>query len=310
MNAHRQTRHTGDTEHTGGTGHAQHHRHTGDMDWDGLADELEREADLHAEATGRAADWLRGVRGGAADAPTRVLDAGSGPGAVACLLARAFPGAEVVAADGSAALLERARARAEQEGLGDRVRTRRARLPEDLDTLGTADLVWTGHVVHHLGDQQAALAGLARVLRPGGVLAVLEGGLAPRFLPRDFGRGRPGFQARLDALQDAWFADMRASLPDSAEVVEDWPAMLARAGLEPAGTRTFLTEHPAPLPRPAREHVRDRLARIRDKAGERLDQEDLRTLETLVDPDSPEGVLRRPEVFWLSARTVHAAVRP
>ena len=47
----------------------------------------------------------------------------------------------------------------------------------------------------------------------------------------DIGIGRPGLQTRLDGVRERWFEIMRAELPGSTTVVEDWPAMLTRAGL-------------------------------------------------------------------------------
>lgn len=57
---------------------------------------------------------------------------------------------------------------------------------------------------HHCADidQQGALNALAVLLKPGGLLAVAEGGLPMRFLPRDIAIGTPGLQARLDAVQE------------------------------------------------------------------------------------------------------------
>ncbi|MGI5352940.1 class I SAM-dependent methyltransferase [Streptomyces sp. CA-250714] len=243
----------------------------------------------------------------AASAVTRVLDIGSGPGVISCLLAQRFPRAEVVAIDQAAGLLERTRARAAGQGLTGRVVTHQADLPEDLDSLGSAELIWTSQAVHHLGDQQAALDALATRLRPGGVLAVAERGLTPRFLPRDIGLGRPGLQARLDAAAEESFAAMRAALPGSTSTVEDWPAMLSRAGLVPTGTRTFLTDQPAPLSLPAREYLHDHLTRLRQQLAPYLDEEDLTTLDRLLHGDACTGILWRPDAFYLTATTVHTA---
>src|SRR5690606_40505854 len=101
---------------------------------------------------------------------------------------------------------------------------------------------------HHLGGQQAALTALASRLAPGGTLAVMEGGLPTRFLPRDIGFGRPGLQARLDVLQEEWFTQMRADLPGSVATTEHWPALLTAAGLHHTRTRSFLLHLPAPAP--------------------------------------------------------------
>ncbi|GAA3113284.1 SAM-dependent methyltransferase [Streptosporangium carneum] len=248
----------------------------------------------------------------------RILDIGSGPGVMTCVFAEAFADAEAVAVDGAPGLLDRALARAERLGLGGRVTVRHAKLPEDLGGgdehgeggLGSADLIWSSKAVHHLGDQQGALNELAGALRPGGLLAVAEGGLPTRFLPRDIGIGRPGLQARLDAVQEHWFEIMRAELPGSTSVVEDWPAMLSRAGLTGVGGFTLLLDLPAPLGEAARVFLHAHLARLREMMSESLDAEDRSTLDVLLDPGAPEGVLRRPDAFLLSATTVFTGVRP
>ena len=288
--------------------HTGHGHGDEDFDWEAMADFLEREAELRIPFAEEASAWLRGVllEGGCGpDTVGRVLDVGSGPGVYTALLAHAFPQAETVAVDGEPSLLERARSRAEREGLGGRVQTFEAQLPDDIGHLGSGDVVWTSHVVHHIGDQQAALDALAGSVRPGGLLAVVERGLAPRFLPRDIGLGRPGLQARLEALNQDWFAEMRAALPGHTQTVEDWPAMLARAGLAPAGTRTFLTDIPAPLEPRARAHLHAQLTRDREVLDERLDAEDMLVVDALLDKEAPTGIMHRPDAFYLTATTVH-----
>lgn len=207
----------------------------------------------------------------------------------------------MVAVDQSPALLERVRTRS-----AGRIATRQVDLPDEFGRLGTADLIWSANAIHHLSDQQAALTALATSLRPGGLLAVAERGLPVRFLPRDIGLGRPGLQARLDAGNENGFTTMRAELPGVDEV-EDWPAMLARAGLVPTGTRTFLTDLPTPLGLPAREYLHTRLARQRDQFGEYLNDEDRTTVEALLHADAPTSILWRPDAFYLTATTVHTA---
>nr|WP_280696604.1 methyltransferase [Kitasatospora sp. GP82]MDH6124629.1 SAM-dependent methyltransferase [Kitasatospora sp. GP82] len=296
------------------SGHGHHHT---DIDWEVMATHLERNGELQLPLLRRTAAHLRELL-----APTtevrRILDIGSGPGVMTCVFAEAFADAEAVAVDGAPGLLGRALARADRLGLGGRVAVRHAELPEGLDGgdehggggPGTADLVWSSKAVHHLGDQQGALDALAGVLRPGGLLAVAEGGLPMRFLPRDIGIGRPGLQARLDAAQEHWFEIMRAELPGSTAVVEDWPAMLSRAGLTSVGSFTLLLDLPAPLGETARAFLHAHLTRLREAMSESLDAADRKTLDVLLDLGAPEGILRRPDAFLLSATTVFTGMRP
>ncbi|WP_351222819.1 class I SAM-dependent methyltransferase [Streptomyces sp. NPDC002133] len=277
------------------------------MDWDELTPLLERGAELQQPLYAQAAAWI-GEQLPAA-AVRRVLDIGSGPGVITCLLAEAFPHAEVVAVDSTPALLDRAMARAERRGLGDRVRTHTAEMPGGMDDLGDADLIWAGNSVHHLGDQRAALTGLARRLRPGGMLAVVEGGLQPRHLPRDIGIGRPGLESRIDAASGDWFEEMRGALPDTKAEVEDWRALLAEAGLAPSATRSFLLDIPAPVTVVVREQLVSAFTWQRKALAGRLSDDDAAVLDRLLDPDDEEGFMRRPDCFLLAARTVHTARR-
>ncbi|MGW0119402.1 class I SAM-dependent methyltransferase [Streptomyces sp. NPDC003327] len=286
-----------------------HHPHHGGTqpDWNELAAHLEREAELASSAYAEAAAWVGTL--GPRDGVRRILDIGSGPGVVTALLAEAFPAAEAVAVDGATELLDRALARAGARGLGARVSARHAELPDDIGTLGEADLIWAGNSLHHIGDQRAALAEFAALLRPGGTVALVEGGLPTRHLPRDLGWGRPGLEARLDALNADRFAQMRAELPGSKGEAEDWRALLASVGLTPAGTRTFLTDVPAPVPAGVRELAVSHFGRLREFLAGALDTEDRATLDRLLDPADEQSLHRRPDLFHLTARTVHAARR-
>ncbi|MER5198972.1 class I SAM-dependent methyltransferase [Streptomyces sp. NPDC002755] len=288
-------------------GHAHGHGHGTDIDWAEMAPHLEAQAELFTPLYERALAWL----GKEVTEPGLIVDVGSGPGVVSCLFAETFPGARITAVDGSAPLLERARQRADRLGYGDRFDTLTGELPDVLTELDyPADLLWAGRSLHHLGDQRAALAAFAERLAPGGTLAIMEGGLPARFLPRDLGFGRPGLEARLDTLQEEWFARMRAELPGSVEEAEDWAALLGAAGLKHARTRSFLLDLPAPASDRARAHVAASLSRSRDVFGDALGPDDRATLDRLLDLQDEAGVHRRADVFVLAAHTVHTAVKP
>ena len=298
--------HHHDQQHNDQHSHRHGHDHA-DLDWAEMAPLLEAQAELFAPMHAQVAAWL----GTHQSEPGLIVDAGSGPGVVSCVLADAFPGARVVAADASGPLLERARERADRLGVADRFSTLEAELPRGLADLDyPVDLLWASKSLHHIGDQRAALIAFAERLAPGGTLALLEGGLPTRFLPRDIGIGRPGLQSRIDAVEDSWFSGMRAGLPGAVTEIEDWPALLTSAGLRHTGTRSFLLDLPAPLSDEARAYLVSYLARRRESLADALDADDVATLDRLLDPDDKASLHHRPDVFVLTADTVYAAEKP
>ncbi len=104
----------------------------------------------------------------------RVLEAGCGTGAQTVILARHSPDAQFLAIDRSAESLARARAAVDEAGCTN-VRFAQA----DVFALpypdGDFDAGFVCFLLEHVADPPAALAGLRRVLRPGGTLTVIEG---------------------------------------------------------------------------------------------------------------------------------------
>jgi hypothetical protein len=135
---------------------------------------------------------------------------------------------------------------------------------------------------------------------------VVEGGLDNRYLPADCGIGEPGLEGRLSAAVDRWFwSEVR---PAAATVRPGWGwnMLLAEAGLVDIVTRSFLLDLPPPLGEAARRVVRA----VFERLLERTDGEDRETLVRLLDDDDPRSIMRRPDVFVLGARTVHAGTVP
>jgi demethylmenaquinone methyltransferase/2-methoxy-6-polyprenyl-1,4-benzoquinol methylase len=113
---------------------------------------------------GRDAAWRRLVADGLG-APRRVLDVGTGTARLAATIARRLPRSQVVGADFSEPML---RASTERVPL---LAADALRLPF---ADGTFDAVTSAFLLRNLADIRAGLAEQARVLRPGGLVAVLE----------------------------------------------------------------------------------------------------------------------------------------
>jgi demethylmenaquinone methyltransferase/2-methoxy-6-polyprenyl-1,4-benzoquinol methylase len=102
-----------------------------------------------------------------------VLDVATGTGAVAIELARRH-GCSVVGVDQSPGMLAAGRARVERAGLGRLVRLEPGRAEELTFAAGSfAGLTFT-YLLRYVEDPAATVAGLARLVRPGGVVASLE----------------------------------------------------------------------------------------------------------------------------------------
>ena len=127
-------------------------------------------AGLHHRWRARAADLAR------IGAGSRVLDVATGTGDLAIELARRVsPGGEVVGSDFAEGMLDRARAKAAATGEGHaRPRFEWAdalQLPYCDDCFDAATV---GFGARNFGDLQRGLAEMARVVRPGGRVVVLE----------------------------------------------------------------------------------------------------------------------------------------
>jgi SAM-dependent methyltransferase len=236
----------------------------------------------------------------------RVLDVGSGPGVGTCVLADRFGSAVVVAADGSPAMLERVAARADRLGMANRVETRLVELPDGLDGIGRFDVAWGSMVLHHVGDQPAALRGIRRSLAPGGLFALVEGSDPLRVLPETVDLGLPGLWERLDRAWASWFSDLRADLTGSA-TPPDYPAMVEAAGFELVADRAITLALDAPLDGRTRRFLREHLARTQVQLAHHAGAADLGTLDVLIDDDSHESIMRREDALLRGSRHLYVA---
>jgi demethylmenaquinone methyltransferase/2-methoxy-6-polyprenyl-1,4-benzoquinol methylase len=131
----------------------------------------------------------------------RVLDVASGTAAVAIELARAVPARTVLGVDQSPEMLAAGRARVESEGLDGRIELCESRAESLPFADGAFDALTFTYLLRYVDDVPATLRELARVVKPGGTVAMLEFGL-----PR--GVWRP-----------AWELYVRVGLPASGAIV-------------------------------------------------------------------------------------------
>src|SRR6185503_10117696 len=107
-----------------------------------------------------------------------VLDVACGTAAVSLELVRRY-GCRVVGVDQSAAMLAAGRERVRAAGLSGRIELREGKA-EDLPFADASfDALTFTYLLRYVDDPAAQLRELARVVRPGGVVAMLEFGVPP-----------------------------------------------------------------------------------------------------------------------------------
>ena len=249
-----------------------------------------------------AADWL-GVGSGA-----RALDAGCGVGGMALLLAGRVR--EVVAIDINADSVRETGDRLARAGGGASAVARVADLTALDEPDASFDLVWCGRVVHHLPDMLAGVRELARVTKPGGTVAIREGGFGFRVLPDEVGVGGFWFEDRLAAAGVGRFG--RRNAHADAPYPFGWSQLLRDAGLADIRARTFAFDSLAPLSDDEQAWIEFHWRRwlTDDESRAQLGDEDAEALETLLDPESPHYAFARPDLHLRSATTVYAGTKP
>jgi SAM-dependent methyltransferase len=280
-------------------GHHDHqlgHVHLGEDDWAAMAAHAEVEGESLLGFVTESVTWAAELRGPDAPPIGRILDIGSGPGVGTCELARLFPQAQVVAVDGSPAMLDRVRKRAASLGVASQVSTQQAELPGGLDAWAPApvDLIWASMSLHHVGDEVGAVHEVLARLAAGGVLVIAEGHEPTRFLPDDV------LAERLAEAEKRWFSAMREGLEGSVPS-SDLSAMVEAAGGTILGARTAHLRLDPPLSDSARRFAVGRVQRARGQLAEILDEDDLAVLDTMED---------RQDLFVEASRRIVVAQRP
>jgi SAM-dependent methyltransferase len=275
----------------------QHHQHhspaaAGDV---AMAELLDLDAEVLHTYLSDVTAWLEELAGD--QPPRRILDLGSGTGTGTFALLRRFERADATTLDISPRMLHHLGNRARSLGMADRVRAVQADLDAAWPALDTVDLVWAASSLHHMADPDHVLTEVFAALRPGGLLVVVEMDFFPRFLPDDVGLGRPGLEARCHAALTAGQSD-------------DWGPHLSGAGFTIEAERPFAIDLRPPFPVSTGRYAQVSLQRIRSNLDGRMSADDLATLDTLINSDGPDGVLRRDDLTVRTTRTVWVAKRP
>lgn len=155
---------------------------------------------------------------------THVLDVASGTAAVAIELARSVPARHVVGIDQSTEMLAAGNARVRAAGLAERIELREGRAESLPFAAAEFDALTFTYLLRYVDDPAATMRELARVVRPGGTVAMLEFGL-----PR--GIWRP-----------LWELYVRVGLPAAGAVVS--PAWRDVGSFLGPSIRTFYERYP------------------------------------------------------------------
>jgi ubiquinone/menaquinone biosynthesis C-methylase UbiE len=223
---------------------------------------------------------------------SRGLDAGCGIGLQTVLLAEAVgPAGRITSVDISPEFLHVARKMVVESNLSERITFQEGNihnLPADDDTF---DWLWSADCAGYPteDDPLPLLQELARVVKPGGTVAVLAYS-SQQFLP-----GHPMLEARLNATCSALIPYLRGKNP--ASIFTRALGWFHEAGLEEPSAHTFVGTVHAPLSGDIRQALVvfcDMLWGVRQPE---TSQEDWDEYQRLCRPDSPDFILHCPDYY-------------
>lgn len=228
----------------------------------------------------------------------RVLDLACGDGFYTRRIAeRLGPAGVIIGADINLAYL----AEAGEEASRQSGRARIEFINASFDRLPFADnsfdLVWCAQSLYSLPDPAIAIGYMTRVLRPGGLVAVLENDtLHQVLLPWPVRLELPLRAAELRSFQE-WSQNS-----SKYYVGRRLPAILAAAGLEPLQMTTLAFDRQAPLGETEQALLQSYLEEVVERVAPHLDAALLQELHQLVAQGSPQHLLRQPHLTmtWLN----------
>jgi SAM-dependent methyltransferase len=233
------------------------------------------------------------------------LDVGCGVGLYSLWLAEAVgPNGRVVGIEPSAERVDAARSLVAGALGAPRLQFREGDGTKLDVSDGSLDWVWCGDVLHHIQDTGRALAEFARVVRPGGKIAIKESQLLHGvFLP-----GHPALERRIRQAETDRSRDEGGEF--SFEERRQRTVMSLRAaGLRVESFRTYLLERRAPLSAAARTYIQQVV--FDRNWGERLQPllspADWQQRSQLCAAGSPLCVLNDPDYYCLYPISVAVA---
>lgn len=222
---------------------------------------------------------------------SRGLDAGCGIGHVASWLAEAVgPTGHVTGLDISAEFLLRAKEVVTKSGLSEQISFKEGdvnKLPFDDHTF---DWVWSSDCVGYpTGDLLPLLKELARVVKPGGIVAILAWS-SQQLLP-----GYPLLEARLNATCSALIPCVKGKKPESNFLrALGWSH---HAGYGEPTVQTFIGDVHAPLSEDIRTALISFFQMLWGEPQPGVSQEDRAEYQRLCQPDSPDFILGLPDYY-------------
>ncbi|CAN5407450.1 hypothetical protein BH09GEM1_BH09GEM1_45300 [soil metagenome] len=166
---------------------------------------------------------------------------------------------------------------------------------------GMFDLVWCAQSLYTLPDPVVAIGHMARVLRPGGLVAVLENdSLHQVFLPWPVRLELPLRAAELRSFQEG------SRNSSKYYIGRRLPAVLAAAGLDPLRMTTHAFDRQAPLGVAEQALLQYYLEDVTQRVETYLEAALLDELRQLVSPGSPQRLLGQPHLTmtWLSVLAI------
>ncbi len=221
-----------------------------------------------------------------------VLELACGDGAYTPWLAdRVGPSGTVVGLDVSDAYLRVAQRGARRGRAASRARFVAASVDRLPFADGAFDLAWCAQSFFSLPDPLHAVRQMARVVRPGGLVAVLEDDkLHQVLLPWPVDVELAVRAAEWRALRD------ESKRPVKFYVGRHLVAVFREAGLVDVRARTSASNRVAPLDAPTRSFLASYLAGLRERVVPGLEPAVRAEFEGLVDPGSPDALLDRPDL--------------